>query len=221
MKYLLTITSGFTVFGDLMPLILKIENVKALFAGFECQEGVERLPNGSQAKNYVLHSNNKIVTIRNYRLDIQYNYEVGTIDDFLYFVNQVSEKIKSTFNLRFNRVAYISSQFVRKEEMTMANFNKAFNLASVFGEDAKEIQFRVNHIYNILGEPTNAVLIAQDGTVQKRGEDTKEKVIIINNDINTLAENKEDRFDWQASINLLKEYIKLAAQRSNRVVGTL
>lgn len=221
MKYLLTVTSGFTVFGDLTPLILKIENVKALFTGFECQEGVERLPNGSQAKNYVLHSNNKIVTIRNYRLDIQYNYEVGTIDDFLYFVNQVSEKIKSAFNLRFNRIAYISSQFVRREETTMANFNKAFNVPSVFGEEAKEIQFRVNHIYNILGESTNAVLIAQDGTVQKRGDDTKEKVIIINNDINTLAENKENRFDWQASINLLKEYIKLAAQRSNRVVGTL
>lgn len=224
MENLTSVTSTFSVFGNGNDLVSKIENVKTIFSDYMHEESNGTLPNGLPTVTHVFHKENKAVIIRSYRIDIQFGYNEetnDTVENFLEFVNDSVEKLRGIADSKFNRVAYTDAQFVRKNDDNMKSFNEAFNIANVFGTNAEELQLRVNNIQNVSGEETNAVLITQNGAVQKKGSNDREEVLFINNDINSSAFAREPRFTWQSSVKLLQDYIMLAKERTNKVLERL
>jgi hypothetical protein len=224
MENLTSVTSTFSVFGNGNDLVAKIDKVGELFKDFKHEESKGTLPNGLPTVTHVFHIDNKAVVIRSYRIDIQYGYSDDTqdsVENFLTFVNDSVEKLTSIADSKFNRVAYTDAQFVRKNEDNMKAFNDCFNISNVFGNNGDELQIRVNNVQDVSGESTNAVLVIQDGAVQKKGSNDRESVIFINNDINSSAFAREPRFTWQSSLKLLSDYIMLAKERTNKFLSRL
>lgn len=224
MDKITTATSTFSVFGNVSELINKIDAIKALFPDFKHEEQKGTLPNGLPTTSHILHNENKAVIIRTYRIDVQYGYIVennDTIDTFLSFANDVIAKLTQIATPKFNRIAYTDTNFVVRTDDVMAKFNKLFNVANVFGAQGNELQVRVNNVKDVNGEMINCVTIAQDGAAQNKNSGERSSVIFINNDINTLAQEREPRFTWEKSKEILSDLIMVAKERTNKIADNL
>jgi hypothetical protein len=226
MKNLVNVTSTFSVFGNLSSFISGIESIKSSLEGFDCREGNEQLPNGLPSKNFILQKDNVAVVIRSYRLDFQFGYrnENDKVEDFLKFVEDMVKKLSSVSTIKFNRVSFNDVNFVLKDEETLRNFAEIFNANNVFGANADELQVRINNIISVSNEDTNAVILMQDGFVAKKnpdGNDPRQAVIFINNDINTLAQNREQRFTLEEASKLFVDFVMVGKERTNTILSRI
>ncbi len=225
MNNLVNVQSVFATFGNFSSLISNIEAVKKEFEGFEVAQQNETLPNGLQVPFYAIHKENKAVIIRSSRMDIQYGYadQNDSFDSFLKFAFEAVNKLESHLNAKLSRVSYSNVAFIEKNEENFKKLSTLFNANNIFGKDASELQVRLNNIVEVDNESINAVFLTQDGRVTKRNTATPEPlaVIFLNNDINTLAENREPRFTLKDSYKVMSDLLMLANERTNTVLNNL
>ena len=225
MNNLVNVQSDFSVFGNFSSLISNIEAVKKEFEGFETVSQQETLSNGLQASFYVLHKENKAVIIRGARMDFQYGYngETDSFNNFLEFAFESVNKLDSHLTQKLNRVAYSNVAFLERNEESFKKLSEIFSANNVFGKDVCELQVRLNNIVEVDNESINAVFLTQDGHVSKKGaqEQVPQAVIFLNNDINTLAENREARFALKDAYKLMSDLLMLANERTNTVLEKL
>ncbi len=224
MEKIITAQSTFSVFGNASEFVNKIEAVKELFSEYKHEQSRTSLPNGFPVDNHIFTLENKAVIVRTYRIDIQYGYNVekgDSVESFLEYVNSVVSKLSQVASPMFNRVAYTDANFITRNDENLKKFNELFSVAKVFGENGNELQVRVNNVQTVGDELTNCVILAQDGSAENKHTGERSNVIFVNNDINTLAQAQEPRFSWDKSKELLQDYIMVAKERTNKILGNL
>lgn len=215
---------NFIAFGNFSSLINNIDKVKEALVGYEVRQQNEQLPNGLQAPFYIFLKANEAVVIRSSRIDTQYGYksEEDTVSSLIDSVNSTYEKIGSLIEAKFDRVSYNNVAFVPYSEETFAKFASVFGTDDIFGAKTKELSVRLNNILNVGQEEVNAVLTMQDGSVRRNvGEQVQEKVIFINNDVNTLFEHKAPRFTCEEGLKLFADLVMIGNERTAKILEKL
>ncbi len=215
---------NFIAFGNFSSLINNIDKVKEALSGYEVRQQNEQLPNGLQAPFYIFLKGNEAVIIRSSRIDTQYGYksEEDTVSSLIDSVNRTYEKIGSLIEAKFDRVSYNNVAFVPYSEEAFEKFANTFGTDDLFGAKTKELSVRLNNILNVGDEEINAVLSMQDGSVRRNvSEAQQERVIFINNDINTLFEHKAPRFTCEEGLKLFADLVMIGNERTAKILEKL
>lgn len=219
-----TISQTYTFFGNFSKLNNKEDALKAKFEGYTCQVGKEKLPNGIEVNVYRFSNVNKAVTIHTYRIDFEYGYnspECNT-QEFISHAEKCAKLIAEVDTLKGQRIAYSNVEFIENlEGKVISKANQLFNIAGVFGSDSDELNVRVNHKKEINGEIYNSVLIMQDGNVTNKQTNVQTQAMFINKDINTLIQNREERFNLNDTVKYLSDMIIEANEHTNALINKI
>ncbi len=227
MKEIVNVSATFTVFGNINRLINRIDRVKDVLSDFKCKETKETLSNGLPSSTFIFSAKNRAVILRSFRLDIQYGYRDSSEtndQEFLEFVDSIIKKLSEFVENKFNRISYSNVAFIEKDDDVMNKFNDTFGIKNVFGSNAQELQVRLNHVTEVSNESVNAVVLVQDGFISRKSQTEapkRESVVFINNDINTVISNREQRFTFDMAEKIITDFVMLAKERTNKVVEKL
>lgn len=219
-----TISQTYTYFGNFSKLNSKDAELRKAFEGYNVQTGKEKLPNGVEVNVFRFVKENTAVTIHAYRIDCEYGYNNPecSSEKFIAYAEDATKKIATIENLKGQRIAYSNVEFVENNDgAILKNSNKAFNIAGVYGEDACELNVRVNHIKEINGEKYNSVVVMQDGKVTNNSTHEENKAVFINKDINTLIVNREERFSLENTASYLGDMILEANSRTKQLLDCI
>ncbi len=219
-----TISQTYTYFGNFSKLNSKDAELRKAFEGYNVQTGKEKLPNGVEVNVFRFIKENTAVTIHAYRIDCEYGYNNPecSSEKFIAYAEDATKKIATIENLKGQRIAYSNVEFVENNDgAILKNSNKAFNIAGVYGEDACELNVRVNHIKEINGEKYNSVVVMQDGKVTNNSTHEENKAVFINKDINTLIINREERFSLENTASYLGDMILEANSRTKQLLDCI
>lgn len=219
-----TISQTYTYFGNFSKLNSKDAELRKAFEGYNVQTGKEKLPNGVEVNVFRFIKENTAVTIHAYRIDCEYGYNNPecSSEKFIAYAEDATKKIATIENLKGQRIAYSNVEFVENNDgAILKNSNKAFNIAGVYGEDACELNVRVNHIKEINGEKYNSVVVMQDGKVTNNSTHEENKAVFINKDINTLIVNREERFSLESTASYLGDMILEANSRTKQLLDCI
>lgn len=219
-----TISQTYTYFGNFSKLNSKDAELRKAFEGYNVQTGKEKLPNGVEVNVFRFIKENTAVTIHAYRIDCEYGYNNPecSSEKFIAYAEDATKKIATIENLKGQRIAYSNVEFVENNDgAILKNSNKAFNIADVYGEDACELNVRVNHIKEINGEKYNSVVVMQDGKVTNNSTHEENKAVFINKDINTLIVNREERFSLENTASYLGDMILEANSRTKQLLDCI
>lgn len=219
-----TISQTYTYFGNFSKLNSKDAELRKAFDGYNVQTGKEKLPNGVEVNVFRFIKENTAVTIHAYRIDCEYGYNNPecSSEKFIAYAEDATKKIATIENLKGQRIAYSNVEFVENNDgAILKNSNKAFNIAGVYGEDACELNVRVNHIKEINGEKYNSVVVMQDGKVTNNSTHEENKAVFINKDINTLIVNREERFSLENTASYLGDMILEANSRTKQLLDCI
>ena len=219
-----TISQPYTYFGNFSKLNSKDAELRKAFEGYNVQTGKEKLPNGVEVNVFRFIKENTAVTIHAYRIDCEYGYNNPecSSEKFIAYAEDATKKIATIENLKGQRIAYSNVEFVENNDgAILKNSNKAFNIAGVYGEDACELNVRVNHIKEINGEKYNSVVVMQDGKVTNNSTHEENKAVFINKDINTLIVNREERFSLENTASYLGDMILEANSRTKQLLDCI
>lgn len=219
-----TISQTYTYFGNFSKLNTKEADLRKVFEGYTAQVGKEKLPNGVEVNIYRFIKDNTAVTIHAYRIDCEYGYNNPecSSEKFIAYAEEATKKIASVESLKGQRIAYSNVEFVENGDgSVLRNSNKAFNIANVYGEDAVELNVRVNHIKDINGEKYNSVVVMQDGKVTNNNTHEETKAVFINKDINTLITNREERFNLNDTVKYLGDMVLEANSRTKQLLESI
>jgi hypothetical protein len=219
-----TISQTYTYFGNFSKLNSKDAELRKAFEGYNVQTGKEKLPNGVEVNVFRFIKENTAVTIHAYRIDCEYGYNNPecSSEKFIAYAEDATKKIATIENLKGQRIAYSNVEFVENNDgAILKNSNKAFNIAGVYGEDACELNVRVNHIKEINGEKYNSVVVMQDGKVTNNSTHEENKAVFINKDINTLIVNREERFSLENTASYLGDMILEANSRTKQLLDCI
>lgn len=219
-----TISQTYTYFGNFSKLNSKDAELRKAFEGYNVQTGKEKLPNGVEVNVFRFIKENTAVTIHAYRIDCEYGYNNPecSSEKFIAYAEDATKKIATIENLKGQRIAYSNVEFVENNDgAILKNSNKAFNIAGIYGEDACELNVRVNHIKEINGEKYNSVVVMQDGKVTNNSTHEENKAVFINKDINTLIVNREERFSLENTASYLGDMILEANSRTKQLLDCI
>lgn len=219
-----TISQTYTYFGNFSKLNSKDAELRKAFEGYNVQTGKEKLPNGVEVNVFRFIKENTAVTIHAYRIDCEYGYNNPecSSEKFIAYAEDATKKIATIENLKGQRIAYSNVEFVENNDgAILKNSNKAFNIAGVYGEDACELNVRVNHIKEINGEKYNSVVVMQDGKVTNNSTHEENKAVFINKDINTIIVNREERFSLENTASYLGDMILEANSRTKQLLDCI
>lgn len=219
-----TISQTYTYFGNFSKLINKENELRKLFEGYNIQLGKEKLPNGIEVNVYRIIKENVAVTLHAYRLDVDYGYNSPdcSTEKFIAYADELTKMISTIDSTKGQRIAYSNVEFVDNGDgSVLKNSNKVFNIAGVYGEEAVELNIRVNHIKDINGEKYNSVVVMQDGKVTNNTTHEEVKAVFINKDINTLISNRTERFSLTETIKYLGDMILEANSRTKQLIDNI
>ncbi len=218
-----TINNSFTIFGNFADVIKKLPRLISIFNGFQIKTFKERLPNGEEIDSYKFMFENKCITLRPGRLDLEFAFSQATLGkDFLQFVKDTSAKLLTVDRFDGVRIAFNSVEFLMNENGKLTEkLNKIFNFGEIFGESPKETSIRLNHQKYIGNEEFNSIVTIQDGTVMQNSSKERKPAVFINKDINTVATNITKRFSLYDYSNYLLSMMLEAEQRTNAILCKL
>ena len=219
------ISNSFSIFGEYSYILNNqnklVDSLKEL--NFRAEVGKERDNKGNEFSCMRFLKNNKVLIFHHNRIDVNQNavIEIKAEDDFIDFVKEVAYCL-SDFNVKGNRIAYNEMTFADNAyNYLLIGANLAFNIDNNYGKNADEFMMRLNHKTLIDNEEFNSILSFQDGVVGNNKTKEQKKAIMISNDINTLFQNKEMRFELDSAINYLEKMMTLAAERTQKTVDLL
>ncbi len=227
MKEFQTIKKQFSLFANFSNYIDRIEEFNDLFPAFNRNEEKEQLRTQDnkivESPVYFLSNVNLQIKLSRLRLDFifYYNNEPITDEEFIDFVEELSKKLTGEWLINGVRISYITNEFIANEFGVNSNIQaKNLNFNDIFGTRPDETSLRVNFVKEIaLKEKINTIVSIQDAQVTNNNTKEKQKVIALNYDINTLAQNVSSRFASDDVSFFLKELIKAQNDLRDKVAN--
>ena len=227
MKEFQPVKKQYSVFGDFKNYLDNISNLEDLFPAFKKAEEKEQLKTKDgklvEFPVYYLTNVNLQLRISIARLDFIYyfNNEPLTDEEFIDFVNDVTSILSKDYNVNGVRISFIEHEFLSNEYGVNSNIQaKNLNLVDIFGTRPEELSLRVNFVKEIaLKERINSIVVISDAQVTNNNTKEKQKVLALNYDINTIAENNTARFGLDDATYFLKELIKAQNELRDKVAN--
>lgn len=219
-----TISNTFTLFGNFSKLLNRQNDLIKAFEAYENHVGEEQLPNGVPAKVYRFRNANTMITLRAFRIDVEFGYlnQEQTTEEFQSFVESVAQTIYKVDTVTGNRIAFSCVEFVEDPDRVVVDkLNEMFSVANVFGSAASEVNIRFNHVHSIGNEEYNSIILIQDGQVTNRQTQVQTKTVFINKDVNTVISNTQNRFRLNDVSTYLPDMIMESKERTNVILSKL
>lgn len=190
------ITTTLSLFGNFNSLLSKEKEICSTFSSYKFDVQNNKLNNGLVSKICSLSNGNKVIIINSNRIDFKFGYpnDNVTILDFYDYIQNVTQKLEYIEKIYAWRIAYNSNEFINYDNQIVKTFNESFNITKNFGKASDEFGLRLNHKKEIKNELCNCVITIQDGQVTHNVTNETRNAIFINNDINSLIQNKNLRF---------------------------
>lgn len=195
---ILRVRESYSYIGPLADFLIdQQQRIKNLLIDYEIQSKVENLPDGREVKSLLFTKQNVTVRFLPDRIDYTYNLPNPSIP-----LEESYESAKQFFKLfseifydvKAQRIAIVSQAFIKNENnQAIQDLTSKMNLVRGFGL-CNELKFKINNPKSLF-EPVNSVLNLDMGEAKNNKTQEVLKVLLVSVDVNTLAENKELRFN--------------------------
>ena len=187
--------NSYSLLGNYVPLLTtNQQRIKNMMMGYQMQSKEEKLPDGKTVTVLFFQMNNVQVRFLPFRIDYDYLYinQDCTMQKSLQQACEFFKLLGEIFDAKAARL--VSALFTDNENQVGAKYlAEKFNVSNVFG-NCTEFTFRVNNIKHYF-EEVNSVLDFRPGEAKNNKTGEKHQVMIANIDVNTMAANKNHRFD--------------------------
>lgn len=194
---LLRTRTSYSYIGDFTEFLIQNEQrIKNLMLDYEIQSKVDTLPDGRDVKSFIFTKENVNVRFMPNRIDFNYTnkrpeeYEVSftAAKDFYNLFSEIF------YDVLGQRIAILSQGFIKNENnIAIQNLTSKMGMTSIFGP-SNELSFKMN-FPKTLFEPVNSVLNVDMGEAKNNKTQEAFRVLLVTFDVNTMAENKEARFN--------------------------
>lgn len=189
--------NSYSLLGNYVPLLTtNQQRIKNMMIEYQIQTKDEKLPDGKEVTTLYFQKNNIQVRFLPFRIDYDYMYvnQECSMQKSLQQACEFFKLLGEIFDAKGARIALVSSLFVDNTNQAAAKYlAEKLNVNDLFGNCA-EFTFRVNNIKHYF-EDVNSVLDFRPGEAKNNKTGEKHQIMIANIDINTMAANKEHRFD--------------------------
>ncbi len=192
------VRANYSIIGDFVQFLIKNEQrIKNLLLDYEIETKVDKLNNGQEVKTLIFTNKNIRILFAPVRID--YTYTFLTKNDLL---ETSFNNAKTFFNLLGEifpeivgkRIAIVLNSFVENlNNNTLCLLTDKMNLNSSFG-NCNELAFKINT--PIIGgkELYNSVVNLDMGNATNRNTNEQINVLLLSFDVNTMANNTNNRF---------------------------
>lgn len=197
-----SIETMFTVFCKFDSLESNISVItKYIPDNFERTSQYEMNPQGIQYQVYLFRNKENTIVLRPFRIDCSYTADsVDSIDIFMNLLKSISTQ----FDLHINRIALNYSSFVEDKDFTQLQI--LVNSLNLYNFNIKnELTLRFNSLETAFDTQINNITLFQSGVVTNNATFEKLNAIILNKDINTIA----DTYVYSTLDSLEKDFLCL------------
>ncbi len=207
----------FSFIGDFTDFLIdNQQRIKNLMLDYEIQTKVDTLPDNREIKSLLFTKKNISIMFTPGRIDYSYNY-VNNIDlkDVLYEADEFFKLFSEIFyDLKASRVATVGQAFINNEnDSAVLKLTSKMGLSNLFGA-ANELHLKLNNPKNLF-ERVNSVLDLSMGQAKNNKTNESMQVMLVAIDINTVAENKEQRFEIKNFKRYFSELVQEAEDKYN------
>ena len=215
--------SNFSMIGNFVSFLKENEQrIKNMLLDYTVQSGMEKLPSGEEVKTLLFQKENVHIRFLPVRIDFDYVYANAncTSEKALESAYQFFRLFGEIFyQVSANRIAFVTSGFLdNANHQAVETLTKTFGIAALFG-DCQEFSLRLNNVKNYF-EPLNSVLDIRAGEAKNAKTNQTLPVLIVNIDVNTLAANKENRFQADKMEQYLSDLV-LEEEYKIRIIESL
>ncbi|MDE7263634.1 MAG: hypothetical protein K2N64_03115 [Anaeroplasmataceae bacterium] len=194
----LRIREAYSYIGPLADFLIEQEQrIKNLLIDYEIQSKVENLPDGREVKSLLFTKQNVTVRFLPDRIDYTYNLPNPTTPSLDAFTaaKQFFKLFSEIFyDVKAQRIAIVSQGFIKNDNnQAIQDLTSKMGLVRAFGL-SNELKFKINNPKSLF-EPVNSVLNLDMGEAKNNKTQEVLKVLLVSIDVNTLAENRELRFN--------------------------
>lgn len=218
----ISIIDRFVFFGDFNKIITdEIPTLVKMFDGYKMNQRQESTPQGATPVTS-FSNRNYAVSFREGRMDVEYannpnTDEIGALDYALSEFSKVHEVFPKLIG---NRISYIGTSFIpNQNNEPLMDLIENLNLTAIFGK-SNEFNFRLNSPVKLGREECNAVITIQQGTVQGAGNKNIPAIISVN-DINTMPQDKTNRFDLNQLEGLYKRMMQKSVEKNEKILALI
>ncbi len=207
----------FSFIGDFTDfLINNQQRIKNLMLDYEIQTKVDTLPDNREIKSLLFTKKNISIMFTPGRIDYSYNFvNNNNLNDILNEANEFFKLFSEIFyDLKASRIATVGQAFINNEnDSAVLKLTSKMGLSDLFG-DANELHLKLNNPKNLF-ERVNSVLDLSMGQAKNNHTNESMQVILVSIDINTVADNKEPRFEIKNFKNYFSELVSEAEDKYN------
>ena len=189
--------NSYSLLGNYVPLLTtNQQRIKNMMIEYQIQTKEEKLPDGTTVTALFFQKNNVQVRFLPFRIDFDYMYvnQECTMHNSLQSASEFFKLLGEIVDAKGARIALVSALFGDNRNQSAAKYlAEKLNVTDLFGNCA-EFTFRVNNIKQYIDD-VNSVLDFRPGEAKNNKTGEKHQIMIANIDINTMAANKEHRFD--------------------------
>lgn len=194
----LRMRQSYSFIGDLTEFLISNEQrIKNLMVDYEIQSKVDTLQDGREVKSLLFTKQNVNIRFTPVRIDYNFGYPNPNIS-----TNEVYHAAQEFFTLfaeifpdvYAQRIAIVSQGFIKNDNCSaIEDFTSKMGFASAFG-NCNELTFKINNPI-IKFESLNSVLNVEMGEAKNNKTQEIMRVLLTSIDVNTIAANKEPRFN--------------------------
>lgn len=188
----------YSYIGDFTDFLINNEQrIKNLMLDYEIQTKVDTLPDKREVKSLLFTKKNITVMLTPNRIDYTSNLASPNekIEDVFLGACSFFKLFSEIFyDLKSSRIAIVSQAFIKNDnDNAVSELTSKMGLANVFG-NANELHLKINNPKNLF-EPINSVLDISMGEAKNNKTNEAVKVLLVSVDVNTLANNLDQRFE--------------------------
>ena len=214
--------SSYSIIGNFIPFLLKNESsIEAFISNYQVESKLGKMQDGTEVKSFIGKKGNVIIRLLPNRIDFDYifassnNTTEEAFQNACIFFSNLGER----YGIRAARLALVTTLFTdnTNNEAVKVLANK-MNANNLFGPCA-EFSFRLNTLTNYFERINSVVNISAGSATNNQTKEVK-PILLTTLDINTLASNREHRFDAIDLSNHFSDFL-LEEQEKINVLNSL
>ena len=209
--------SSYSILGNFIPFLLKNEeSIQAFISNYQIESKADKMQDGTEVKSYIGKKDNVIVRLLPNRIDYDYifaNSNNTTEEAFQNACNFFS-KLGEKYGIKAARLALVTTLFTdNTNNEAVKHLAIRLNANSIFGP-CSEFTFRLNNLRDYFERINSVVNISLGNATNNQTKEVK-PILLTTLDINTLASNKEHRFNVIDLANHFSDFLLEEQEKIN------
>ncbi len=214
--------SSYSILGNFIPFLLKNEeSIQAFISNYQIESKADKMQDGTEVKSYIGKKDNVIIRLLPNRIDYDYifansnNTTEEAFQNACNFFSNLGEK----YGIKAARLALVTTLFADNTNNYAVKYlaNK-LNANSIFGP-CEEFSFRLNNLKDYFEKVNSVVNIALGNATNNQTKQVT-PILLATLDINTIANNKDHRFNVIDLANHFSDFL-LEEQEKINILNSL